>query len=141
MRPKHKKLPNKLSALIRIAVKDLELAEQSPNVEINMSQWHTVDRYSKKCMVCFAGGVIRGFMEDTDDRYEWDLIPTKYHDRLMSLNEVRHGNIPLALREMGITQYDKNKVRRRKVVTYHENPTKFKKQMLSIADVLERNGL
>jgi hypothetical protein len=39
--PKSKvKLPKKPSALLRLALADLEKAEKSPRVKINMGEWH-----------------------------------------------------------------------------------------------------
>jgi len=46
------------SAKIDMALADLEVAERSPGYAIDMETWHTPERSSNRCLVCFAGAVM-----------------------------------------------------------------------------------
>jgi len=54
-------LPNKLSDLIELALKDLAKAERDPKYKVNMGMWHEnrcSDPNKPICHVCFAGAVM-----------------------------------------------------------------------------------
>jgi len=55
-------LPNKLSDLIELALKDLARAERDPRYTVNMGTWHNplYSIYSKlqSCVVCFGGAIM-----------------------------------------------------------------------------------
>lgn len=56
-----KELPDKLSELLRLAVKDAKLCEEDSNYELNMSFWHQLVK--DKCIVCLAGSVMAQTLE------------------------------------------------------------------------------
>lgn len=51
----YKKLPDKPSALIRLALRDLEKTERSRSYKVAMHTWHESNGH---CTVCFAGAVM-----------------------------------------------------------------------------------
>ena len=52
-----KKLPNKPSELLKVALTDLELVEGDSKYRVDMRNWHT-PQYDKTCEVCLAGSVM-----------------------------------------------------------------------------------
>lgn len=50
------KLPDKLSALLRLAVKDAQAVEKLPGYKLDMNSWYEVD--GDQCFVCMAGAVM-----------------------------------------------------------------------------------
>lgn len=53
-----KKLPNRLSSLLRMAVEDAKICEATPGYTLRMGHWHTPDYSEKTCYVCLAGAVM-----------------------------------------------------------------------------------
>ena len=51
-------LPNKMSSLLRLAVKDAQACEADPRYVLMMGSWHEPARNSAKCAVCMAGAVM-----------------------------------------------------------------------------------
>jgi len=51
-------LPSRVSDLIRLAIKDLEVCEADPLYEIDLSYWHMYDQKNKVCLVCLAGALM-----------------------------------------------------------------------------------
>lgn len=113
-------LPNKLSALIRVAIIDLIKAENAKKVMINMYVFHNVTSASMLmtkearvareyaddepiCCVCLAGTVMIGSLGGSIDHYEctdkWGL---KVQDKLYALDEMRRGDINAAMKLLRI---------------------------------------
>lgn len=156
------KLPNKPSALIRLAIADLTAAEKSKKYAINMWDWHiargdfdeAVDGNHKKvlgtaCAVCFAGSVmaltLKASPAKNKEPEEFDLATTS---KLYALNCFRIGNIHEGFQEMGLdlpTQADDwkrvvNIPETVGIVDYESDPPQFKKDMRELAAKLERAG-
>jgi hypothetical protein len=58
-----KKLPNKLSALLRLAVSDAQKCEADPRYELDMGRWHEPITWEgndgkDRCAVCMAGAIL-----------------------------------------------------------------------------------
>lgn len=91
---KTKKLPNKLSALILLALDDLKRAERSKKYEVNMHLWHSPNSH---CNVCFAGGVMAFSLgansNDLLDPLDFDHDTSR---KLNALNLARIGNFGFA---------------------------------------------
>lgn len=51
-------LPNKASALILLALKDLWSVSKDPRYRIDMASWHSYRSCSRFCAVCLAGSVM-----------------------------------------------------------------------------------
>jgi len=142
-----KKLPNKPSALIKVALADLYLAEKNPRIKINMSDWHVPQSREwgdnmDGCEVCLAGAVMLNSRESKGGTV--DICPSDFDDKisvkLCMLDEFRRGSIGDGLSFMdlrmptGLQYY-------REIVAYSKNPTKFKKQMRQLSYDLEKKGL
>jgi hypothetical protein len=142
-----KKLPDKASELIRLAVADLKAAEKSKEYLVDMGYWHLPDvRCSdnrERCLVCFAGAVMARTM-NIPPRSHVDpyAFPTEEKKKLLALDNFRSGYVKLGLQELlgwentpitGIGFVD--------VTDYEANPDQFKAEMLAMARGLARVGL
>lgn len=138
-----KKLPNKPSRLIYLALEDLEKAEKSPLYKINMWKWHDTNG---QCSVCLAGAVIAGSLEcsayenSTPDDYDYDT-----RDKLQALDSFRLGDVDDGLDEMCINvpefMADVDGNWREEISLYAVSPERFKEDMLALAGTLDLVGL
>lgn len=98
-------LPNTLSGMIRIALKDEDKAFKSSKYHIDMSEWHLPPNYGpyatgKVCRVCLAGAVMAGTfgLSYTECETPNSLLGDDAEaDRLASLDDIRTGRIYEAL--------------------------------------------
>lgn len=153
-------LPNKPSALIEVALKDLTKVERNKKYVIHMNtSWHEgigcvyeVDAYgtntgkvlkpAKKCAVCFAGAVIANTLET---KFGENKTPNQFDSetaaKLNALDSFRQGEVAYALE----TFYQAESFSRRmdrNVVSYGtRNSAKFKKQMRQLAKDLKAFGM
>ena len=135
-------LPDKPSAVIRLAVDDLEKCEGDERYGIDMSEWHLPTYMNGKCMVCLAGAVMSqtlGFdLNDYSDPDFIDDINTR--KKMFALNDFRTGHIAYALDRLGFN-LPFEILARIDVAEYEDNPTQFKSDMRAMADMLEAHGL
>lgn len=135
-----KELPKKPSALIRVAIQDLELCEKDPRYEINMSTWHTPS--NGLCFVCLAGATMSKTLEVAPDRYyatQSDAFVAN-EKQLLALNEFRTGEVNVALRLLKLERPDAIPPYI-DILPYQRNPADFKHDMYKLADNLEKAGL
>lgn len=91
------KLPEKASALIRVALKDLRKAEQSPRYVVDMGTWH--EPLDNKCEVCLGGSVICGTLKvEPTDMVSPDAFSKKVENKLYALDQFRTGQVEEAYR-------------------------------------------
>lgn len=103
---KNVKLPNTLSALIRLGLKDLAVVEADPRYKISMSDaWHVPKRNrfdlecDQVCAVCFAGAVIAiSFGAKPNQDVSLHRLSPKASDRLSALDSVRKGDFVEAMK-------------------------------------------
>lgn len=119
-------LPDKKSELIRLAIADLEKCEQDPNYTIDMTRWHE-PRYDGVCQVCLAGSVMAKTLNANIRFYlDWVRYGSTTSYKLLFLDDIRtYSRIPVEW-----ISYDDR-------ISYFLNPTKFKHNMLVIADRFE----
>jgi hypothetical protein len=142
MAKKTNMLPSKPSALIRVALEDLAQVEKMKKVyRVNMMTFHELDWFDNRCHVCFAGAVMaqtlgsdpnkRTFPEDFDDGIR---------GKLRALDHFRLGCISKGLAVMGMQRpmFLSDDV---DMIPYRTDKKRFKKDMNTLADVLEVNGL
>ena len=153
-----KELPNKLSELIEVAIKDLGKAEKSPSYKIDMGSWHDLSVVDDLCYVCFAGGIIAARVE-SDEGHRFinpdDFGSQEIADKFESLDLVRGYNIAVAVRIFkGYYNYgvfekllniseklEKEILPKIKEYTeYKDDPKQFKKNMRIIAKELKLKG-
>jgi len=141
---KMNKLPEKMSELIALAIKDLKACEKLSEVyEINMEFWH--NPHNNKCKVCLAGAVMAQTLEaspyafigpsEFDDDYEEENIQAK----LFALDLLRSGETKDAFTELNQETPDKSLYR--KITPYEDSPEKFKQEMIILAADLQEAGL
>lgn len=134
-----------LSALIRIAVKDLETNVKN-GAKVDMADW---GRRNGECTGCFAGHCIMPYAKGIEsfinrNRYARDIA--------LALNCVRSGHLYSAVEYLysDITDDDYKRIyniKRKSWVQswgtydYIGNEERFSKSMLKIADALEKIGL
>ena len=134
-----KRLPNKPSELIRLAIQDLELVERSKKYKIDMETWHNYN--GNRCCVCFAGSVMAKTLEVSPTK---DSCPHEHEDelsqKLMALDHFRVGEVISGLNAMNIeTNFPAH--RGDHPVEYKDDPKLFKLQMLDLSSILESEGL
>ncbi len=135
------KLPNSLSGLIRVALRDLAKVEAQPRkYKVDMSTWHSWSQ--GKCSVCFAGAVMACTMGVAPTDY---VRPTWFDegDKLSALNLLRCGSVSDAAETMNKSDRYVKRARRfdREIVRYARNPKGFRRQMNALARDLERAHL
>jgi len=142
------KLPNKASELIRVAIADLRKVEKSKAYEVNMAIWHS-GVYKSICDVCFAGAVMAKTLKtNIKEYYSPDCFADKTSCKLEALNQFRLGYCRDAFDYLS-ESYKSNHpwdfididLFNRNIKSYYVSPTRFKKDMLNLAQDLENFGL
>lgn len=132
-------LPNKPSKLIRLAIKDLESIEKSKHYYIEMSFWHKPFRFENICAVCFSGSIMAKTLKSNKKlALGPDDFSITIRNKLIALNEFRLGDVNTGLGIMGLN-VDINL--NRFITSYSKNPEQFKKEILELANDLEKEGL
>lgn len=95
----------KLWQIAEMAMVDLEKAEKTPGLKIDMDTWH--EPRNKKCFVCFAGCVMakRFGLALTAERVPGDF-PEPIAARFRALNYLRCGDVKFAAAIFGVTLPD-----------------------------------
>lgn len=133
------KLPDKPSALIRLALRDLEKCERSSKYKVEMAYWHDPNG---KCKVCLAGSVIAKTLgvKPNQQLHPDDCTDNDTRRKLFALNAFRLGGIHGGLDEMGIERPNTIPMTVPREF-YKENSTKFKVFMRGVATMLAKEGL
>lgn len=147
-------LPDKPSELIKIALKDLTMVENTPGYKIAMSSWHepiTTSDQGPVCMVCLAGSVIAGTFKALIGSHQSPATITadkQTRDKLLSLDWLRMGQIKQFLRYNGVPDDEANNLASRvqkssgylPIKNYNSSPEKFKKALCRVSQILEDEG-
>ncbi len=141
-RPKTKtiQLPNKPSALLDLALKDLIKTEKDKKYIINMGDWH-LTRDFLPCCVCLAGAVIAKTLEWPIDKDYWPASDSRNDKKLMALEYLRTGDVYSAISTMGLDLKGDYMKLDRDIVGYDESPKDFKKQIQKLVKDLKTAGL
>jgi hypothetical protein len=126
--------PSTHSALIRLAVHDLEKVERDKRYEIDMRAWHAPGTPDNNvCYVCFAGSVMANSLNAPLNEYRSpNQFSDKWYRAFIFLNNIRMGK--------GTRNPETGNHFRWEVPTYGSNPTAFKLAMLGIAAWYETQG-
>tara|TARA_R110002126_G_scaffold7198_1_gene35723 strand:+ start:112 stop:543 length:432 start_codon:yes stop_codon:yes gene_type:complete len=98
-------LPDLPSALIRVALTDLQVIQKNPAYKIRMSMWHmTIDEDEETiCQVCLAGAVMANTLNADITR---DISPNDYSTvdarKLDALDDFRSGHVGRAFAVLNI---------------------------------------
>ena len=141
-------LPNTLSALILVALADLEKVEAHPAYTVYMGHWHEPipslePKRDDLCGVCFAGGVM-AFSLNTqinEDMGPASFPPAIMH-KLYALNNLREGLVTHAYDNLKGNKQGQPQLGwpSENIVDYESNPTLFKFQMRDLASRLATAG-
>ena len=137
------RLPEMFSECIRLALKDEQIMHDSPVYHVDMNVYHQIrDDEHSVCSVCFAGAVIAGTL---NIRHDKNVEPCDFdaytEDRLYALDLIRTGEIGEALTQIDIPEEMHPKPDTKKVRSYHINRKGWRRDMFSIANKLQAQGL
>lgn len=87
--------PEKLSDLLRLAVRDCKKVEKMKTRKLAMADWHTYDDDERVCFVCMAGAVMDRTLraDHRSDVEPWAFDPV-WQSRLFALDTMRQGMLP-----------------------------------------------
>ena len=148
------KMPEKPSAGLRVAVHDLERCEKHPDYEISMDAWHSpclMGTGKTVCEVCLGGSVLAR----KKDNPQFDSMNSseEISRKIQAMDFFRSGWITEGVKEyyyhdptFHLTAKLIEDIKPivygfKNWVEYGENPNKFKKNLLDVADKLEALGL
>lgn len=162
-------LPDKASALIRLALDDLAKIEGDPEYRVSMGSWHEViskNDYTiyaldvepddlkpepgNVCMVCFAGAVMAKTCDVLPSETVFSVnFPEKTRAKFHALDYFRKGSLRYGLSalrnetdELLVLETNPPGVPDFAFVTpYAEDPTQWRIDMENIVTLLEENGL
>lgn len=100
---KHLPLDGKFTDVLKVAMVDLEAAEEAPDVVVDMANWHFREMEWNSegeyvpvgpCLVCFAGSVMRGMgvPDNHPDSFLPDKLPEEITIILNALDNFRSGD-------------------------------------------------
>ncbi len=121
--------------LIRDAISDLELQEDTEGVRVYMLDWHT--GFENECLQCLAGcAMSRRLNCDTQDNHTPSCFNDKDAARLNALDFFRRGHVEVACLHLGMT-FPSDLPGNFPIPLYEVNPKAFKRSMLALSDRLE----
>jgi hypothetical protein len=152
VKPKRKvaTLPRKMSALIRLGLRDLAKVERSKRFTVHMGTWLELPSEGAKCMVCFAGSVMAKSLgsvpPDTDGLpFGAARFPEDFSDRnasaLYALNSLRQGSVEGAAAHLLRANPRRFGRLNRRVTSYSTSPKRWRRDMNKLARDLAKEGL
>lgn len=137
------KLPGQPSALLRLALHDLEKIENDQDYTVNMINWHIYRLSLDRCEVCLAGAVMAKTLEGDRRSNYWNVNFYQESPALDALDYFRVGKIGNALDCLGQTEgvYSRGIPLTATITRYQDNPKQFKKEIEELGSFLEDKGL
>ncbi len=134
-------LPDEPSALIRLAINDLEVIEKLPQYTIDMGYWHQAAN-GNQCAVCLAGAVMARTLKTPFREYNTplDFKDLDVQNKLAALDHFRCGRLYEGFRIMGLHDPKITPMSQAYIPDYHHHPEGFKLGMRNMADSLEFGG-
>jgi hypothetical protein len=139
------KLPDKLSDLIALALRDLEACEQDPDYKIDMEFWHAPK--DGVCLVCLAGAVLsQSCGVEKDVKMYPSRVDSPIRRKLYVLDAVRCSNMAFAFYHMeqatGVSVYAwGTKYRSCYITPYEQDKDAFKRDLRNLVTGLRKDGL
>ena len=154
-RTNDKKLPQKFSAGIYMALRDLEKAEKDPDFMVNMFTWAMRKKKGRPCEVCFGGAVMVGTLgvelPDRASSFALGSFDDETFNKIGALDTLRKGILEDAFHQYtGSTKRLPAKVMKSicigsggffLAIPYSMDPKGFKLQMRKVAKALKDAGL
>lgn len=132
------RLPHKMSALLRVALADLDKTEQMSNYEIHMGLWHSPWFNKTICNVCLAGCVLAQHGFPRSRQYHASSVDNNLNRKLSAINALRTGDIHLATFFLHLKDSPIDSVN---ITPYEEDPKAFKRDLGRLVVRLEKHGL
>jgi hypothetical protein len=145
-------LPDKPSELIRVALQDLELAEKSPNIRVNMFTFfaYNLRQLPGECVMCLAGSVmyfgsseLRGSLKESAG--EMAYWPNRFDkdtaDKLSFLSDFQFGLFSSSFCYLGLDWPESLPGSQKEFPQYRYEPQRYKAELRRLADQLEELGL
>lgn len=129
-------LPDKPSALIRLALRDLEKVERSRRYKVDMDVYHVPNGH---CRVCFAGSVMAYTLKVAKDFNSIDAFFLPESKKMHALDAARRGDIECLFEYLG-TPKPKKLPDYVRVSYYDQDPKLFKRDMRKMATLLAKHG-
>jgi len=134
-------LPNKLSDLGELALKNLEQAIRSPRHRIDMDVYHLGAPGLTRCRVCLAGATM-AFTLNTSPGAKY--LPANFPDEvegcLYAIDWLRKGRVDLGLNSLGIDASHMKDLNRQIVDFKDDNPAPFFQGMRKLIEDLRAEG-
>ncbi len=146
---KQLKLPDKLSSLITVALKDLERVERSKKYKVYMENWHVPNSH---CSVCLAGAVMSRVVSPKQRVGYLEIFDNLLWNKFNALNYIREGRVRSALEMLnvpllynyydGCVSFNGQRIDARiDVTTYWVDRKQWHLDMKKIVKLLRRVGL
>lgn len=130
-------LPDKLSELGRLALKDMHVIKQNPNYRIEMVDWHA--NRGGICFVCLAGCVMANTLGAEQSKSIYPVIfGADIQAKLSAIDSLRQGRLVPALFYLGRNH---PAIKDRNITWYDYDPKKWEEEMIGIIEELEAKGL
>jgi len=138
--------PQKPSALIELALKDLNVVERSKKYVVDMDEWHQLelDNNDKEmCAVCFAGAVMAKTLKAKFGKSVYpDDFEKEWENAFRALDSFREGCVSYGFRTLGLVPpdwawqwYEDNPI-----TPYRDDPKKFKQDIRNMVKKLKKEG-
>lgn len=138
-------LPSLPSALLRLALNDLEKCELDPRYRINMNFWH-VPKQGAPCVICLAGSILAKTINlpINQECSVWDeedqSITKDNKNKLSAVNQLRLGNIGIALAKLNLSRLEEL-LYFIDICPYEINSNQFKADLWKLVALLESHSL
>lgn len=136
-------LPDKLSDLIEVALRDLESVENDQNYTVDMHLWQSPNYGT--CHVCLAGSVLAKTLKVPKGR---GISPAELYTRntplarkLFALNAVRTAHVPGALNWLGKRSPFVERELSRTFISYNDDPARWKDWVRYVVTKLREHDL
>lgn len=131
------KLPEKLSELLALALRDLEAVEKDKNYVVRMTAWHAP--YKDKCYVCLAGCVLAQTLKVPREQHRnIKNISTDAALKMNALDSLRIGLVTHACETLGLLLPPPGLDR--EMPAYSNKGFRFKKAIRKLITDLEKAG-
>lgn len=136
-------LPNKMSDLILVAIRDLSKVEKMKGYKIDMGwAWHEpiATRRGSRCSVCLAGACMVGLGVPKNREVHPYSFNEKLERKFNAIDSLRVGSVSSACYYLNIIKTEKIRKMNRDITDYSVSKSKFKKEMLKLAKDLKKVG-
>jgi hypothetical protein len=129
-------LPDKLSDLIDVALRDLDAFIAEGNIVSMEDRWLT--EVGGKCIGCLAGAVMCQSLGLREVYVVYRDLPEHLHAKMYALDNLRLGNVTRVF--VALKRRPPSVDLDRRITPFVQSPTEFVKDMKQLADDLRSHG-